>query len=125
MHNRPIFLNFSNHPSQYWTPAQRNAALALAPGEIVDLPFPAVSPQADEAEIRQLAQAAADQICQMAPQVVMCQGEFGVTFHVVRLLQARGIPVVYSCSQRRVVEQQTSTGTRKTAEFSFVRFRQY
>lgn len=43
-----MLLNLSNHPSSLWCDEQKKAAETLF-GEIVDLPFPQVDPNGDEA----------------------------------------------------------------------------
>lgn len=43
-----MLLNLSNHPSSLWCDEQIKAAETLF-GEIVDLPFPQVDPNGDEA----------------------------------------------------------------------------
>ena len=55
----------------------------------------------------------------------MCQGEFGLTFWIVKLLKERGIRVIYSCSERRSEEKMVDVGTIKISEFRFVKFREY
>ena len=42
-----MFVNLSNHPSSNWTPEQ----ISAAGGNVVDLPFPQVLPDGDEAYI--------------------------------------------------------------------------
>ena len=72
-----MFLNLSNHPSDAWEAAQRAAALALA-SPILELPFPPVPPDADEATIERLG----DQCAQHVPHGVthaLVQGEFTLT----------------------------------------------
>ena len=120
-----IFVNFTNHPSSNWSEEQKSAVREKYNSEIVDVPFPPVSASADESEIKEQASKCVEQICGYAPAAVMCQGEFGLTYQVVNMLKERGVCVVYSCSERRTVEKKTDSGTVKTSEFSFVRFRGY
>ena len=119
------FVNFSNHTSRNWTQSQMNSAVQLSGGTVVDVAFPQVSATATEEEIKDLANYCFEEIVKYNPKVVMCQGEFGLTFQLVSLLKQHGIRAVYSCSERKVVEQQTENGTIKTAEFCFVKFRKY
>ena len=49
-----MFVNFSNHPSQYWDNSQREASLDY--GELIDIPFPQISPNANDGELEKLAQ---------------------------------------------------------------------
>lgn len=119
------FINFTNHPSSSWSKEQIKAVREKYDSEIIDLSFPPVSASADESEIKEQAMKCAEGICGYAPAAVMCQGEFGLTYHVVNMLKKRGTRVVYSCSERRTVEKKTDSGTVKTSEFCFVRFREY
>lgn len=119
------FINFSNHPSNNWSDEQLDAVHTLTKGAIVDVPFPQVRASANEIDISLLALECLTKICSLHPTVVMCQGEFGLTFAVVRALKEMGIRVVYSCSERRTSEEVTGSGSVKTSEFVFVRFRDY
>lgn len=119
-----IFINFSNHPSKNW--GEKQISESERYGSIVDVPFPNVSAEADEAEVRALAQQVADRIIKMSPAAVMCQGEFTLTFAVVRRLQEAGITALSACSRRRVTETRMADGTaKKEAIFEFVRYREY
>ena len=119
------FVNFSNHPLEAWTEAQKEAARQLSDGALVDLPFPLVSPQADEAAVNETAEQYVRQILAMQPAAVMCMGEFGVCFQAVQMLKQHGILCVYSCSERQASEEQTAAGTVKHSNFVFRRFRSY
>ena len=113
------FVNFSNHPSSQWTREQLDASESY--GTVVDFPFPAVSPDADEKEISDLAQQCLQQILSLNPAAVMCQGEFTLCFQVVNLLKDNNIPVLAACSERKTIEK---NGFR-LSEFRFVRYRYY
>lgn len=115
-----IFINFSNHPSGTWTAPQTSAALAYA-DQINDIPFPAVDPAMDERGICDLADKMTSEILMMNPGAVLCQGEFGLCFSVVRRLQKAGVQVLYACSERKVRVE----GSTKTVQFDFVKFRRY
>lgn len=121
-----IFVNFSNHPSTNWEQAQINAAADIVPDcTITDIPFPQINGNADENEIKRIAGKYAEEIIALNPSAVMCQGEFGLCWHIVPVLKNNGIKVVYSCSERKAAEKITEKGTEKTSVFSFVRFREY
>lgn len=120
-----VFINFSNHPSSNWSEKQKKAVSDQYNAQIVDIAFPQVSASADEEEISVLAKECVKTICGHNPQVVMCQGEFGLTYQVITLLKLKGIRIVYSCSERKTIEKKTDSGTIKTSEFCFVRFREY
>ncbi len=119
-----MLVNFSNHPSASWPEDQRRAAEKY--GEIVDRPFPMVNAEWSEEEVRQTARREADAICALQPAAVVCQGEFTLTYAVVRLLVDRGITVLAACSNRVAKEFISPEGevTRKSV-FRFVRFRSY
>lgn len=119
-----MFVNFSNHPSEFWDDLQRQAAMKW--GNIVDVPFPIVEPEADEAEILSLAAHSVDRILAYAPDVVMCQGEFTLCFAVVKLLKEQGVVAVAACTRRTVKESRNSNGVyKKESVFQFERFREY
>ncbi len=119
------FVNFSNHPLETWTEEQKSAARLISDGTLVDLPFPQVSPNADERTVTETANQYAFRILAMQPAAVMCMGEFGVCFQTVRVLQQHGILCVYSCSGRQASEEQTTEGIIKRSCFVFRRFRRY
>ena len=118
------FVNCSNHPSSWWGENQRREAGKW--GEIVDVPFPQVRSESDEEEICRLAQKTVEKILVHHPEAVMCQGEFTLTYAVVRLLKEHGVPAVAASSERRTAEKVLESGkTEKTAVFEFRRFRFY
>lgn len=113
------FVNFSNHPSKKWCDEQRSAAEEY--GEIIDITFPEVSPEADEAEIDVLASEFVERILELSPAAVMVQGEFTLAFAVVEMLKAKGIRCLAACSKRLVQER----GDERIVRFEFVRYREY
>lgn len=120
-----MLLNLSNHPSAKWSEAQRQAALEQY-GEIRDLPFPQIPPEADTEEVRRLAEEYETQIRQLADDrprfVVHVMGELTFTFILVNRLLSIGIPCVASASKRIVIEE---SGGHKISQFNFVKFRSY
>lgn len=119
----PLFLNLSNHPLALWDETQFAAAQAL--GEPEDLAFPAISPEADDAEIAKLAEEYAQQIAQRAEErevVVHLMGELTFCFALVARLQRAGIRCVASCAQRNA--QILEDGSKRSV-FRFVQFRNY
>lgn len=124
--DKKIFINLSNHPCKNWSSDQLSAVNKLIPdAEIVEIPFPTVEGSLNEKDVQTLAEKVVKEVLSYSPAVVMCQGEFGLTFGVVSILKERGIKTVYSCSERRTTEKHTSNGTEKISVFSFVRFREY
>lgn len=112
-----MFVNISNHASAKWSAAQLDAARLLG-GDVRDIQFPNVPSTADESVILEMADQLAGQVAD--GDVVMCQGEFSLTFALTSRLRARGLQVVVACSERRVVEHADGS---KTAIFEFERFR--
>ena len=121
---KKIFVNHTNHPSAHWGREQTVAAQTF--GEIVDVPFPAVSPQSTSEEIREFVQSNAEKILATKPAVVLCQGEFNYTFAMVERLKNFGVTVVAATTERVSHEEILPDGTtQRVATFNFVRFREY
>lgn len=119
-----VFINHTNHPSALWSEAQLKAAERY--GRIRDIPFPAVEPEWDEAEIGRLAREQAERIVADEPAAVLVQGEFTYSYALIGLLQKAGITVLAACSRRCTessVNEQQETVCRSV--FRFVRFRRY
>jgi len=123
-----FFFNISNHSSDQWSEEQKDAARAIAP-ELLDIPFPAVPPEADTAEVEALADRLIASLHSMDMGVpwefakaAMVQGEFTLAAALVRRLQQCGI-ACYAATTQRVVE--TDAEGRKISIFRFVRFRAY
>ncbi len=118
-----LFLNLSNHPHHTWNEQQLEAARAL--GELQDMSFPAIAPEATEEEIAALADEYVQKILAHAEgkQVtVHLMGELTFCFALVRRLEEVGITCVASCSWRDVEELPDG---RKQSAFHFTRFRRY
>ncbi len=119
-----MLINLSNHPSVKWQSSQLSAAHNLF-GEIVDVPFPSVAPDADEKDIAHLAETELTHISKIAPPseaVVHIMGEMTLTYALVNLLKTAGYRCVASTTVREVYEEQPG---KKTVIFQFVRFRDY
>lgn len=118
------FINLSNHNSSKWNDAQLSTARAY--GEIVDIPFPIISPSANSEEIDLLVQEYLDRLSGFDIAAVMLQGEFVFTYRLVSTLKSKGITVLSACSERKVVERIDSEGrTQRESVFEFVQFREY
>lgn len=118
-----MLINFSNHPSSLWGVKQLEAAREY--GKIKDLPFPAVSPDANYDEIRELADRYVDEITSFAENhhiTVHVMGEMTFTFMVVSQLKELGIECIASTTDRNAEE---FADGRKLSDFQFVRFRKY
>ena len=119
----PLFINLSNHPSTTWTAEQLAAAEAF--GEIVDMPFPQVAPDATAADIKALAETQVAAIMQRAEThtvTVHVMGEMSLVYRIVSLLSERGIRCVCSTSYRVVKDEGDG---RRLVEFHFNTFRDY
>jgi NAD(P)H-flavin reductase len=116
-----MLINLTNHPSDKWPERQLMLAKKLY-NEIYDLPFPNVPPEADEEDIKRLADDYLQKILPLNPQAVHIQGEFTFTYRMINLLKEHGIKCIASTTSRIVKEN--SDGSR-TYHFEFVRFREY
>lgn len=118
-----MFVNISNHPTKLWGKAQIETAQQY--GELVDIPFPDVSPTASHEELQALAQEYVQRIVSLASSqtlTVHVMGEMTFTFMVVTRLKELGIRCVASTTERKTTYN--SDGV-KLSEFSFVQFREY
>ena len=113
-------LNLSNHPVSTWTKEQLEAA-QYAFGEVVDLAFPNIPPDMDEAGLNRLVEEYYDKIKEMGPAAVHIMGEMTFTCRMVEKLKAAGINCVASTTLRKAEEKDG----KKLVEFHFVRFRKY
>jgi len=119
------FINLSNHPSKNWSAKQILAAQEY--GEIIDFPFSNVPAQASEEEVLAMAQELVKNILDIDSSItVMCQGEFTLTFALVKLFKENNITVLSACSDRISEEEVKEDGSvEKKSIFEFVRFRRY
>lgn len=118
-----MLINLSNHPSRYWDDRQIEAARCY--GEMVDLPFPIVAPDAKSQALQTLAQDCVQKILSLGEInsiTVHIMGEMTFTFMVVTRLKELGIRCVASTTERKVTYN--SDGVKQT-EFQFVMFREY
>ncbi len=118
-----MLINLSNHPSAAWDEAQVKAAQKLY-GEVADLPFPPVPPEAGHEEVERLAEEYVERIALLAREsdvTIHVMGEMTFTYAVVRRLLAMGIACVASTTERIVVE----ADGKRTYTFRFSRFREY
>ncbi|MBO6046385.1 MAG: hypothetical protein J6P61_01400 [Erysipelotrichaceae bacterium] len=113
------FINFSNHPSSLWSSEQIDASRQY--GEIIDIPFPSVSPNFNEAQLKDFGKAYVEKIISMNPSCVMVQGEFTLCVFVINQLMDYGIKTVAACSERKVEESDQM----KKVYFQFVKYREY
>ncbi len=126
-----MLINFTNHPSEKWTDDQKNSAIRLY-GEVRDMPFPTVPTSAGTPEVISMANEIIEKILAIKEEspgteafAVMVQGEFTLTYAVVRRLLDRKIKTVSAVSERNVIEQIENGEVRKTVVFRFGGFREY
>lgn len=122
-----MFVNISNHPSAKWSPEQRQDAEALG-GPIVDVAFPNVPPDAPASEVGVLMGSIILALSRLPERVqgVMVQGEFTLTYAIVRELSRQRIPCYAATTSRVATEVINPDGSvTRGHEFKFVQFRQY
>ena len=101
-----MLINVSNHPSEKWDKKQWEAAMKY--GGIIDIPFPSVDPYANEDKIESISDSLLTEIQKKATKsdIVMIQGEYTLTYQVVKCLKQSGFTVISACSER-IVEENT------------------
>ena len=120
-----MLLNCTNHPFEIWNEPQMEAAGKLY-GEIVDLPFPQVSPAWSVHDLRREVEDYAARIEAYQADAVLAAGEFTFLFMLVDKLLADGVNVICSCSRRNTVEVKNPDGSNeKKSVFFFEGFRPY
>lgn len=113
-----MLLNLSNHPSTSWSESQ----LAAAGGNVVDLAFPQVAPDGDEAYIEHLVNDYYNKIITFQGiTAVHIMGEMTFCYKLITKLKAHNIRCLASTTKRETVEE---NGV-KISKFNFVRFREY
>lgn len=121
-----MLINLSNHPLAGWDEKQIQAALYY--GKLVDLPFPAIDPEADTDAVALLAEQYETEIRRLLATesagafAVHIMGELTFCFALVARLQKAGISCLASTTRRETVENGDGT---KISKFGFVRFREY
>lgn len=118
-----IFLNITNHPVSEWSEKQLSEALKY--GSIEELPFPYVSPEVSEAEIKSLADKCLALITEKINgkvATIHIMGEMTLTFAIVKRLQAMGIKCLASTTERCVKVLDNGI---KESTFNFIGFREY
>lgn len=126
---KKVLINLSNHPSSLWSEKQKEEAKRLF-GEIVDIKFPLISPNASSDEVLHIAYDLLKEIESYKSKYeeinVHIMGEFSLTVIMVQLLYSIGIRCFVSTTDRKVKEEVNEKGeTVKTTVFDFVRFREY
>lgn len=118
-----MLINFSNHPLVTWSKEQVEASKDY--GGIMDLPFPAVNPDASHEEVKELADEFVNRILSLGKDhsvTVHIMGEMTFCFMVVSRLKEMGIGCIASTSVR---DAEVTSDGRKISDFQFVKFRRY
>lgn len=118
-----MLINLTNHPSTFWDATQQQAATEY--GVVLDMPFPAIDAESDEASIELLVNAYFEKINELAKNnqiTVHIMGEMTFCFALISRLQRAGISCIASTSTRLVEELGNG---QKQVNFNFVRFRHY
>lgn len=121
--NYNMLINLSNHPSEGWGAAQKEAAGKY--GRVVDIPFPAVPATATPSIIDNMANELVDSVKEVASEndvTVHVMGEQTLCYALISRLQELGIPCIASCTARNVVDLPDGS---KQSRFEFVQFRSY
>lgn len=119
-----MFINISNHRLNIWSEKQIKAAKLY--GNIVDMPFPEISPITTNDEMERLVDEYEKKIIAYKNPIVLVQGEFVFTYRLVTRLKKRGIKVVSACSRRIATEEISKTGEYvKKAGYEFSEFREF
>jgi len=121
-----MLLNLTNHPKTTWNKKQTKTAEKFY-GDIIDINFPAVDPEANENEIYNLAKKYLEHCKKILSQstdennAVHIMGELTFTFNLVQLLKTKNIQCIASTTKRNTIQIEN----RKQTEFDFVQFRKY
>lgn len=119
-----MLINITNHPSSAWGEKQKNEAETNF-GQIIDLPFPNISPTASNEELDEIAVVIVDRAKDLHDLeygiTAHVMGEMTFVFKLVKVLNLHGIRCVASTTQRNTTEKDGV----KTSIFEFVQFREY
>lgn len=114
-------INLTNHPYSAWGEEQKEAAARY--GECIDIPFPAVDPEADTDGINALTDEYLVKIMQSGEDLtVHIMGEQTFCYALISKLLKAGIPCIASSTARDVTILPDGS---KQVRFHFARFREY
>lgn len=120
-----IFINYTNHPIEFWDEKQLLKTRELG-DSFIDIPFPKVSPTMSHQEILMLADSEINRIKEAAINfdnaIVHIMGEHTLVYNVIRLLKLEGVKCVASTTER--VTEILPSGE-KISKFNFIMFREY
>lgn len=133
-----MLINLTNHPvkgvfdenkkiyQNPWSKEQLDTAIALF-DEIIEFPFPQISPYCNVSEVKELAQEYCNRCVAILKQpslrnAVHIGGEIMFCYYVISFLLDKGYQVV-SASSDRIIENLGEN--RVVKKFQFVKFRKY
>lgn len=126
-----MLINLSNHPSKKWGELQMEAAIKQF-GEVVDLEFPNIPPDADEEEVVRIAVEYGGRVINMIDEAadenpliehaIHLMGEQTFCFALMDFVDVSDYFFYASTTERNVIELDNG---KKQTEFKFVRFRRY
>lgn len=134
-----MLINLSNHPLKSWSENQRRLAEQQF-GEIIDLDFPAIAPEAELEEVMQLAEQYAGKCSALLAKyhhlfgtdsflssrqlidAVHVMGEMTFVYQFVHKMSEQGVLCVASTTRRIATDNPDGS---KISQFEFVRFRPY
>lgn len=124
-----MFFNVSNHPifteKSTWSKEQREIAEIIG-GQLVDIPFPTVTPDMPNSQIASIAREVARDLKGMAGEsksAAMVAGEYATTIQIVAELQKVGIPCYFGQSERIAEEREENGQVVVIHKFVFRNFR--
>lgn len=118
-----MLINLSNHPIASWNDRQLSAASLY--GELVEIPFPQIMPNASERDINKLAAEYFDRVKSLGTKdevTIHVMGEMTFTMRIVHRLKSLGYTCLASTSERKVKDLGDG---KKEVTFEFVQFREY
>lgn len=127
-----MLINYTNHPSKNWSREQTVMAKENYE-EIFDIPFLNVVPSWTEEDIykvaceeyKKIVEVIGEEKLQDEKTAVLCQGEFTLSFLIIKFLMSRKIRVISTVSNR-IVEEKVENGiSKKITIFKFLGFRAY
>lgn len=122
------FINLSNHPLKRWSARQVRAAEALCFGPLEDWAggFPHIDPQASTEDVEKLTNELVAKIRERRPAALHVAGELVAVSMLVRKLTWAGIRCFAATSERVATEELQPDGSvKRSAEFRFVKWREY
>jgi len=122
-----VKINISNHQSIMWTDEQLRAAGYSHPGNIMNIPFPAVPVDAGEFDLIRMRDGVIQQVrsLRLPPCRVHVAGEPVLTVLLVRELQGLGYIPVAAITTRESTEELVDGKVFKRSVFQFHGWRQY